>query len=173
MPRAGPRRDRDGPPRGGHGRDDPFAITGGGEDLAAEQRQRRRGRLQHGGGVAGASKRWACRPGGAPRAQRPRRVDLQRVAGTRPRHQAGSPSARRNRDTFVCSTLRPCRRPGQPRDPRSTCRCGPSHRPRGRDDQHFRRLAAPDGMHSPSRCSSTTSSTDTAITAHRVRPRLS
>jgi len=37
--------------------DDPLAVTGGGEDLAAEQRQRSRARLQHGGGVTGASKR--------------------------------------------------------------------------------------------------------------------
>ena len=38
-------------------RDDPVTITGGGQDLAPEQRQRRRAHLHSSGRVAGGSKR--------------------------------------------------------------------------------------------------------------------
>ena len=89
-------------------RDDPVAITGGGQDLAAEQRQRRRARLQRSGRVAGASQR--CGLFGE--AEHLERIDRARVRPpacnrhSSPSPSAGSPSARRNRDTFVCSTLR-------------------------------------------------------------------
>ena len=86
---------------------------------------------------------------------------------------AGSPNARRNRDTFVCSTLRavPTASSAQRSSiNRSVRTITPASRARRTSTSVV--LPGRTAMRSPSRCSSTTSSTDTAITTHRVRPGL-
>ena len=121
-------------------RDDPVAITGGGQDLAPEQRQRRRARLQRSGRVAGASKRCGLF-GEAEHLERidRARVDLQRVTGTRPRHQRGV--AQRPAQPGHLRLQHVARRADGLVSPEildQPARCGPSHRPRGRDEPALR-----------------------------------